>query len=100
MESEKQYRDAYNQAEFYKDVFTHDINNILNAIQLSTDLTSYYLNDPDKLKELTDIIVKHVDRGADLVKNIQKLSKLDEIELIQIFLVICQIFVERHGLAV
>ena len=81
MESEKQSRDAYNQAEFYKDVFTHDINNILNAIQLSTDLTSYYLNEPDKLKELTDIIVKHVDRGAQLVKNIQKLSKLDEIDI-------------------
>ena len=81
MESEKQYRDAYNQAEFYKDVFTHDINNILNAIQLSSDLTSYYLNKPDKLKELSDIIVKHVDRGAELVKNIQKLSKLDEMEI-------------------
>lgn len=81
MESEKKYRNAYNQAEFYKDVFTHDINNILNAIQLSSDLTSFYLNEPDKLKELTDIIVKHVDRGAELVKNIQKLSKLDEIEI-------------------
>ena len=80
MESEKQYRDAYNQAEFYKDVFTHDINNILNAIQLSSDLISYYVNEPDKLKELTDIIINHVNRGAELVKNIQKLSKFDEVE--------------------
>ena len=82
MESEDKYRNAYNQAEFYKDVFTHDINNILNAIQLSSDLTSFYLNEPDKLEELTEIIVKHVGRGADLVKNIQKLSLLDEIEMI------------------
>ena len=80
--SEEQFRRAYNQAEFYKDVFTNDINNILNAIQLSSDLTSFYLNEPDKLRELTDIIVKHVDRGAELVKNIQKLSRLDEIAMV------------------
>ncbi|MCP4760671.1 MAG: PAS domain S-box protein, partial [archaeon] len=71
--SEEKYRQAFNQAEFYKDVFTHDINNILNAIQLSSELSTFSLNEPEKIKELMDIIVRHVERGAKLVKDIQKL---------------------------
>jgi len=81
-ESEEEFRKAFNQAEFYKDVFTHDINNILNAIQLSADLSSFYLNEPDQLNEYINVIVKHVERGAKLVSDIQKLSKLHDIAMV------------------
>ncbi len=32
IESEKKYRYAYNQAEFYKDILSYDINNILQSM--------------------------------------------------------------------
>ena len=37
-ESEEKYREAYNRAEFYKDIFAHDINNILQNFKSATDL--------------------------------------------------------------
>jgi len=80
--SEEKFRQAFNQAEFYKDIFSYDINNILNAIQLSSELSGMYLNNPEKVKDMLTIIGRHVDRGAKLVLDIQKLSRLDEIKII------------------
>jgi len=86
IESEEKYREAYNLVNFYKDLFTHDMNNILQNIISSVDFYSMFRNDPEKLKELGDIteFVKiHAKRAADLVSNVRKLSKLetDETEL-------------------
>ena len=47
-ESERKYRRAYNQTNLYKNIFAHDINNILQNIQASAELSSLYLNNPDK----------------------------------------------------
>lgn len=38
--SEKRYRLAYNRAEFYKDLFVHDINNILQNLEFSLEIIS------------------------------------------------------------
>ncbi|TFF88926.1 MAG: PAS domain-containing protein [Promethearchaeota archaeon] len=82
--SEKRYREAYNRAEFYKDLFAHDINNILQNIksanefiQLLKDSDEFY----EKMDSITQTISQQIDRGAKLVNNIRKLSQLEEKEL-------------------
>ena len=82
--SEKEYREAYNRAEFYKDLFTHDINNILQNILSGIQLSEINIGDTGKLKKLKDyfsIIKDQLKRGAKLVSNIRKLSKLEEAEI-------------------
>ncbi len=82
--SEEMFRKAYNQANLYKDIFAHDINNILQNIQSSVELSSLYLNSPEKLhtiKELYEIINEQVNRGKKLIKNIQKITEIDDTEI-------------------
>ncbi|KKN66415.1 hypothetical protein LCGC14_0471370, partial [marine sediment metagenome] len=82
--SEKEYREAYNRAEFYKDLFTHDINNILQNILSGIQLSEIELGVSEKLEKLEEyfsIIKDQLKRGAKLVSNIRKLSKLEETEI-------------------
>ncbi|MFX0143083.1 MAG: PAS domain S-box protein, partial [Candidatus Hodarchaeota archaeon] len=70
MESENKYREAYNRANFYRDLFAHDINNILHIIGSSMELISHPINDSEKSKiiqEVENIINNQVERGAKLV---------------------------------
>ena len=80
-ESEEKYRKAYNRADFYKDLFAHDMNNILQNIYSASQLSVMDLDEnkaPSKLKENLDIILDQVNRGARLVSNVRKLTKLEE----------------------
>ncbi|MFX1569630.1 MAG: sensor histidine kinase [Promethearchaeota archaeon] len=73
--------EAYNRSNFYKDIFSHDINNILQNILSSSQLLSQYINYPkkeEKYKEVLKILDEEVTRGAFLVSNIKKLSELEE----------------------
>ncbi len=82
--SEKEYREAFNRAEFYKDLFTHDINNILQNILSGIQLSEMEIGVSEKLewvRENMGIIKDQVKRGSILVSNIRKLSKLDEEEI-------------------
>jgi len=79
-QSERQFREAYNRAELYKDLFYHDINNILTNIGISIELSENYLNEPERetdIKEIYDLLKKQFARGKKLVSNVQKLSSLD-----------------------
>ena len=81
-ESEKKYREAYNRAEFYKDIFAHDINNILQIILSGIQINQLIINNPEKhsnLVKISEIIKEQVIRGARLVSNVQKLSILEEV---------------------
>ncbi len=83
--SEKQYKNAYDRANFYKDLFTHDMNNILHNIKSSVELFSILKNQPEKkqeLDELNHIIERQCIRGTKLVNNVRKLSELDTKEII------------------
>ncbi|MHA1438294.1 MAG: sensor histidine kinase [Promethearchaeota archaeon] len=83
--SEKKYRNAYNRAELYKDLFVHDINNILQNFQSSIDLLSLYLKDENlgnQIDNLIRIIKDQTKKGANLVSNIKKLSEIDDFKLI------------------
>jgi signal transduction histidine kinase len=76
--SEKEYREAYNRANFYKDLFTHDMNNILQNIQLSIEfLSQKELKERENLDELISICEKQVKRGARLILNVRKLSEIE-----------------------
>ena len=82
-ESEEKYRKAYNRAELYKDLFYHDINNILSNIKLSIDLSENYLDKPEKKNEIKDLyllINKQFTRGTRLIENVRKLSSLNNSE--------------------
>jgi len=81
IESEEKYREAYNRAEFYKDLFAHDINNILQSILYGIQISQLIVDNPEKrdnLKINAEIIKEQVIRGAKLVSNVRKLSKLEE----------------------
>ena len=93
-ESEKMYRNAYEQAEFYKDLFAHDISNILQNIQASLGLLSMWQNTPEKTEntsEIMNILNEQVVRGSKLVSNIRKLSQISETEIKLEFIEIVQI---------
>ena len=81
-ESEEKYRTAYNRSNLYKDVFTHDINNILQNILSSLELTKIFSSDPKRrqsFEEVTNLIYEQVIRGKMLVSNVQELSNTDDI---------------------
>ncbi|MHA2430513.1 MAG: PAS domain S-box protein [Promethearchaeota archaeon] len=81
-ESEKRYREAYNRSNFYKDLFAHDINNIFQNIQSSTELLSLLLDEMNirKGNNFIDIIKDQIIRGSTLISNVRKLSEIEEIE--------------------
>jgi signal transduction histidine kinase len=82
--SEKRYREAYERAELFKDIFTHDINNIFHNIKSSAELISILKaksENLDNLEEFFQIINNQIDRGVKLINNVQKLSKLEESEI-------------------
>jgi PAS domain S-box-containing protein len=82
--SEEKYRKAYYQANLYRDIFAHDINNILQNISSSVELSSLYLNNPEKLhtiKELYEIVDEQVNRAKKLISNVRKITEIDESEI-------------------
>ena len=81
IESESKYRQAYDRANFYKDLFAHDINNILQNILMSTEISYLNLKSSESLKnikEMLDTISDQVKRGSNLVNNVRKLTELEE----------------------
>lgn len=80
VKSEMKYRSAFNRAEFYKDLFVHDINNILQNLQFSLDILSQnleHLENEESLGDLIKIAKGQVNRGAELGLNVKKLSDLE-----------------------
>ncbi len=80
LESEKRYKNAYDRANFYQDIFAHDINNVLNNVNFSAVLlSSEYQNNRNnvKIEETLERINNQVKRGAYLVSTVLKLSKIE-----------------------
>ncbi|MHA1296611.1 MAG: sensor histidine kinase [Promethearchaeota archaeon] len=79
--SEIRYKKAYNLANFYRDLVSHDINNILQNINSSVDLMNLYIEkgkNIENMLELIDLIKEQVERGARLISNIRLLSQIEE----------------------
>jgi len=82
--SEQKFREAYERAEFFKDIFTHDMNNIFHNIMSSSELISIFKENSagqDKIDELFQTIDNQIKRGVKLITNVRKLSKLEETEI-------------------
>jgi len=83
-ESKEQYQKAYEHETFYKDLFTHDINNILQSILTSLEIINLQMGsveDPHNIKPILEIINEQVYRGSSLVNNVYKFSQLEEAEI-------------------
>ena len=80
-ESEERYKKAYDKADFYKDLLAHDVSNIFNNINASTQLMEMWKND-SKLSndkdDLLEIIKQQLERGTSLISNVRKLSEIEE----------------------
>lgn len=82
--SQKKYKKAYDRAEFYKDLFAHDMNNLLQNIRTSVELFQLWENSPEKRedkKNLLEMIEDQIDRGVNLISNVRKLSIIDQEEV-------------------
>lgn len=83
IQSEKNYREAYQKAEFFKDLFMHDANNILQNIHSALQL----LNPEHSVKNIissedcNDLIETEVQKGFRLIKNVRALSKVEKSRL-------------------
>ncbi len=83
-ESKEQYQRAYEHETFYKDLFTHDINNILQSILTSLEIINLQMGsveDSHNIKPILEIINEQVYRGTSLVNNVYKFSQLEEVEI-------------------
>lgn len=82
--SETKFREAYERADFFKDIFTHDMNNIFHNIMSSAELISILKKKSesnDKVESLFQTIDNQIKRGVKLINNVRKLSKLEETEM-------------------
>ncbi|MBD3337548.1 MAG: GHKL domain-containing protein [Candidatus Lokiarchaeota archaeon] len=80
----KSMQTALDSAKLYKDLFAHDVNNILQTIQSAADLLSMKLNKLEADEDINNylrIINEQINRGARLVSNIRKLSDVEEKEI-------------------
>jgi two-component system CheB/CheR fusion protein len=76
--SEQNYKEAYNQTEFYQDLLTHDFNNLLQVILLSINQIEDEVKKikPEGIQRIKD----QIERGKNLIENIQRLARIDEKE--------------------
>ncbi|MFX1557897.1 MAG: PAS domain S-box protein, partial [Promethearchaeota archaeon] len=82
--SEQKYREAYDRANFYKDLFAHDINNILQIVNSSAELTILNLRgnvESKEIESIANIIKRQIQRGSKLVSNVQTLSEFEESQI-------------------
>jgi signal transduction histidine kinase len=85
---------AYDRANFYKDLFAHDMNNILQAILSGLQLSEIIFDDPNKHEDLKTnlrIMKNQIIRGSNLISNVRKLSQLEELEMTLKKIEICNI---------
>ncbi len=81
IKSELKYREAYKRGNLYEDLFAHDINNILQNIKSSIELSYLYIDKPKERKKVLEffgIIQDQIVRGTNLVSNVIKLFKIEE----------------------
>ncbi|MFX0083411.1 MAG: PAS domain S-box protein [Candidatus Hodarchaeota archaeon] len=83
-ESETQFHKALDRANFYKELFAHDVDNIFKKIQNS--ITSYKLTQkstkkPIALNGILEAIKDQSQSGIKLVSNIRKLSQIEDTPL-------------------
>ncbi|MHA1255196.1 MAG: PAS domain-containing sensor histidine kinase [Promethearchaeota archaeon] len=82
--SEIKYRKAYNRADCYKGLFTHDISNMFHTIGNSIELCEMLLKEGIKnndMIEYFEVIEQQIKRGKKLINNIRNLSEIEGSEM-------------------
>jgi len=92
-ESERKFRQLYNQLSFYKDLFAHDINNVLHVVRSSAELLSLQLSNQKTkiIEDLLKMIDKQIERGTKLMSNAYILSELEESHISIKSLKLCEV---------
>jgi signal transduction histidine kinase len=76
VQSEKNYIAAYKEAKLYKDMFTHDITNIIQVIMLNLQL---YNSAGDKVTgKVLQEIQSQVSKAVKLIENVRKSSEMED----------------------
>lgn len=81
--SEQLYKEAYNRAEFYRQIFAHDMLNILQVVNLSASTLLYKMKameENDDINMLIQNLHDQVSRGKNLINKVQKLSDIQSNE--------------------
>ena len=78
--SEKKYHNAFEMVRLLQNILAHDMNNILQAIISSVELSKYLLqrDDKEKLTEMLSRIELQFDRGRKLITHVRNLSELED----------------------
>ena len=79
----EEIKKAYQKADFYKDLLSHDISNIFQILFSGIDLISLFLGKREKLEYLKDKIIllkNQLKRGSELLNNVRKLSQIDNLK--------------------
>ncbi len=97
MKLEDALRKAHARSEFYKDLFAHDLNNVLNNIYSSSQLGSIYLKQPDNFNKISEMFItieEQIARGNKLISNVKTLSDLEIFKMSLETIDVCQILRE------
>lgn len=73
-EAERKTKEAKNRAELYLDLLSHDLNNIHQGIIIGLELALQSSVIPEQLKAPLQTSLEQVNRGVNLITNIQKFS--------------------------
>ncbi len=79
--SKENYRKAYTRINLYKDLFTHNMNNILHALVTSIDIFNLEMKDSEKnntIREFQKSLKEQINRGVKLINTVQKFSEIEE----------------------
>jgi PAS domain S-box-containing protein len=82
--SEKKYRKAYNRANCFKGLFTHDISNLFQIISNSIELWQIKSKQGIEISDIwqdLQLIEQTIARGKKLINNIRNLSEIEESEM-------------------
>jgi signal transduction histidine kinase len=83
LQTDELLREAYNRATFYKDLFIHDISNLINNLNLALMQYSEFFDDSTKVKksrESYEVMRTQINRSMRLISNVRKLSQIEESE--------------------
>ncbi len=79
--SKKKIEEEFQRANFYKDIFAHDMSNVLQGILSVAQLCKFQMMNLDVKNDIVDIIgiiENQIIRGSTLISNVRKLSQLEE----------------------
>ena len=80
-ESEENYKKAYERVNLYKDLFTHNMNNILHAFMTSLDIFNLEFKQGKNkynIPEFQKGLKEQIKRGVNLINAVQKFSEIEE----------------------